>query len=128
MCSFFDAWRSGAYANAIELLHRYFDYTMDSQQAELSIKTYHQYALLHLAVLHADFGCYGEAISSMNECIATGMSIMCSSPTFLLTHCSTREPGCALSTFRPIMAGSPAEGLPGLCSDGERNGRERYCW
>jgi anaphase-promoting complex subunit 5 len=69
-CSFFDAWRSGAYNKAIELLHRYFDYTMESQGTD-TIKTYHQYALLHLAVLHADFGCYGEAISAMNECIAT---------------------------------------------------------
>lgn len=68
--SFFDAWRSGAYNKAIELLHRYFDYTMESQGTD-HIKTYHQYALLHLAVLHADFGCYGEAISAMNECIAT---------------------------------------------------------
>ncbi|THV93801.1 hypothetical protein D6D26_08032 [Aureobasidium pullulans] len=68
--NFFDAWRSGAYNKAIELLHRYFDYTMESQGTD-HIKTYHQYALLHLAVLHADFGCYGEAISAMNECIAT---------------------------------------------------------
>ncbi|KAG9832935.1 hypothetical protein KCU98_g12608, partial [Aureobasidium melanogenum] len=68
--NFFDAWRSGAYNKAIELLHRYFDYTMESQGSD-HIKTYHQYALLHLAVLHADFGCYGEAISAMNECIAT---------------------------------------------------------
>lgn len=44
---------------------------MESQGVD-HIKTYHQYALLHLAVLHADFGCYGEAISAMNECIATG--------------------------------------------------------
>lgn len=43
---------------------------MESQGTD-HIKTYHQYALLHLAVLHADFGCYGEAISAMNECIAT---------------------------------------------------------
>ncbi|KAL1301515.1 hypothetical protein AAFC00_005758 [Neodothiora populina] len=69
--NFFDAWRGGAYNDAVELLHRYFDYTMEGHQAEQSIKTYHQYALLHLAVLHADFGCYGEAISAMNECIAT---------------------------------------------------------
>ncbi|KAF1344748.1 anaphase-promoting complex subunit 5-domain-containing protein [Delphinella strobiligena] len=69
--NFFDAWRSGAYNNAIDLLHRYFDYTMEGHHMEKTIKTYHQYALLHLAVLHADFGCYGEAISAMNECIAT---------------------------------------------------------
>lgn len=47
---------------------------MEGHHMEKTIKTYHQYALLHLAVLHADFGCYGEAISAMNECIATGQS------------------------------------------------------
>lgn len=71
-CSFFDAWRSGAYTAAIDHLHRYFDYTVEGHGADQNIKTYHQYALLHLAVLHADFGCYNEAISAMNECIATG--------------------------------------------------------
>ncbi|GAB7353578.1 hypothetical protein MBLNU459_g4004t2 [Dothideomycetes sp. NU459] len=69
--NFFDAWRGGAYNTAIELLHRYFDYTIEGHGAEYNIKTYHQYALLHLAVLHADFGCYSEAIATMNECIAT---------------------------------------------------------
>ncbi|KAG9660723.1 hypothetical protein KCU76_g19496, partial [Aureobasidium melanogenum] len=38
--NFFDAWRSGAYNKAIELLHRYFDYTMESQGSD-HIKTYH---------------------------------------------------------------------------------------
>lgn len=45
---------------------------MEGHNASQSIKTYHQYALLHLAVLHADFGRYDEAIAAMNECIATG--------------------------------------------------------
>lgn len=72
LASFFDAWRSGAYTTAIEHLHRYFDYTMEAQIMHNGIKTHHQYALLHLAVLHADFGCYTEAISAMSECIATG--------------------------------------------------------
>ena len=31
----------------------------------------YQYALLHMAVLHADFGCFDEAISAINETIAT---------------------------------------------------------
>lgn len=69
--SFFDAWRSGNYAAAIENLHRYFDYTMEAHLMGNGIQTHHQYALLHLAVLHADFGCYAEAISAMNECIST---------------------------------------------------------
>lgn len=71
--SFFDAWRSGAYTEAIDHLHRYFDYAIEGNGSTQNIKTYHQYALLHLAVLHADFGCYGEAIAAMNECIGTGM-------------------------------------------------------
>ncbi|KKY28967.1 putative anaphase-promoting complex protein [Diplodia seriata] len=34
-------------------------------------KTYYQYALLHMAILQADFGCFSEAIAAMNETIAT---------------------------------------------------------
>ncbi|PSK34827.1 hypothetical protein B9Z65_1410 [Elsinoe australis] len=69
--NFFNSWRSGAYSEAIDNLHRYFDYAMESYGSHQTIKTYHQYALLHLAVLHADFGSYEEAISAMDECIAT---------------------------------------------------------
>ncbi|KAF2150472.1 hypothetical protein K461DRAFT_280471 [Myriangium duriaei CBS 260.36] len=68
---FFDTWRCGAYSDAIDCLHRYFDYAVEGHGSSQNIKTYHQYALLHLAVLHADFGCYEEAIAAMNECIAT---------------------------------------------------------
>lgn len=34
-------------------------------------RTFYQYALLNLAILHADFGCYSEAIIAMHEAIAT---------------------------------------------------------
>jgi anaphase-promoting complex subunit 5 len=34
-------------------------------------KTYYQYALLHMAILQADFGCLGEAIAAINETIST---------------------------------------------------------
>jgi len=64
--SFFDAWRAGDYTNAFENLHRYFDYTMQARD-----KSYYQYALLHMAIFQADFGCFGEAIAAMNETIAT---------------------------------------------------------
>ena len=47
---------------------------MEGYSMHQNVKTYHQYALLHLAVLHADFGCYDEAIAAMSECIATGKS------------------------------------------------------
>ncbi|KAG8624236.1 hypothetical protein KVT40_007303 [Elsinoe batatas] len=69
--SFFTSWRSGAYNDAIDNLHRYFDYAMEGYGSHQAIKTYHQYALLHLAVLHADFGAYEEAIATMDECVAT---------------------------------------------------------
>ena len=32
---------------------------------------FYQYALLNLAILHADFGCYSEAVIAMQETIST---------------------------------------------------------
>lgn len=61
-----DAWRAGDYTAAFENLHRHFDYTTQTRD-----KSYYQYALLHMAILQADFGCFGEAIAAMNETIAT---------------------------------------------------------
>ena len=63
---FLDAWRSGDYTSAFDNLHRYFDYTMQSRD-----RTFYQYALLNLAILQADFGCYTGAIPAMQEAIAT---------------------------------------------------------
>ncbi|KAK7548388.1 anaphase-promoting complex subunit 5-domain-containing protein [Phyllosticta citricarpa] len=63
---FFDSWRAGDYTSAFDNLHRYFDYTVQTRE-----KTYYQYALLHMAILQADFGCFNEAIAAMNETIAT---------------------------------------------------------
>ena len=34
-------------------------------------RTFYQYALLNLAILHADFGCFSEAIVAMHETIDT---------------------------------------------------------
>lgn len=34
-------------------------------------RTFYQYALLNLAILQADFGCYSEAITAMQETIST---------------------------------------------------------
>ena len=34
-------------------------------------RTFYQYALLNLAILHADFGCYSEALTAMHETVAT---------------------------------------------------------
>ncbi len=65
-CSFLDAWRAGDYTSSFDNLHRYFDYTMQTGD-----KTYYQYALLHMAMLQADFGCYSGAIAAAHETIAT---------------------------------------------------------
>ncbi|KAF1982837.1 hypothetical protein K402DRAFT_339478 [Aulographum hederae CBS 113979] len=64
--NFFDSWRAGDYNKAFDSLHRYFDMTMQSQN-----RTYYQYALLHLAILHADFGAFKEAFLAMKETIIT---------------------------------------------------------
>ena len=66
LASFFDAWRAGDFTGATENLHRYFDYTVRNRD-----KTLYQYALLHMAILQADFGCFDEAVAAMNETIAT---------------------------------------------------------
>lgn len=34
-------------------------------------RTFYQYALLNLAILHADFGCNSEAVTAMQETIST---------------------------------------------------------
>ncbi|KAL8661367.1 MAG: hypothetical protein Q9202_005669 [Teloschistes flavicans] len=63
---FLDSWKSGDYPSSFDNLHRYFDYTMQSRDRAL-----YQYALLSLAILQADFGCFSEAIIAMRETIAT---------------------------------------------------------
>ncbi|KAL8699400.1 MAG: hypothetical protein Q9201_006029 [Fulgogasparrea decipioides] len=63
---FLDAWKAGDYPSSFDNLHRYFDYTMRSSDRAL-----YQYALLNLAILQADFGCFSEAIIAMQETIAT---------------------------------------------------------
>ncbi|KAL8722249.1 MAG: hypothetical protein Q9225_001236 [Loekoesia sp. 1 TL-2023] len=63
---FLEAWKAGDYPSSFENLHRYFDYTMQN-----GARGMYQYALLNLAILHADFGCFAEAITAMQETIAT---------------------------------------------------------
>ncbi|KAI9885676.1 MAG: hypothetical protein M1823_002545 [Watsoniomyces obsoletus] len=62
---FLDSWRSGDYSSSFEHLHRYFDYTMQTRD-----RTFYQYALLNLAIMQADFGCYAEAVTAMQETIS----------------------------------------------------------
>ena len=63
---FFDAWRAGDYVTAFDSLHQYFDYS-----PHLASKSQYQYALLHVAILQADFGKFSEAYATMRECVAT---------------------------------------------------------
>ncbi|EXJ82204.1 hypothetical protein A1O3_06017 [Capronia epimyces CBS 606.96] len=63
---FLDSWRAGDYFSAFDNLHRYFDYAMQNRE-----RAFYQYALLNLAILQADFGCYAEALPAMQEAIAT---------------------------------------------------------
>lgn len=64
--SFLDAWRAGDYSTSFDSLHRFFDYTMQNRD-----RLFYQYALLNLAVLQADFGCYEEAVAAMQETVTT---------------------------------------------------------
>ncbi|XWW94229.1 hypothetical protein V2A60_002172 [Cordyceps javanica] len=64
--SFLNAWRAGDYPSAFELLHRYFDYTMQYRD-----RLFYQYALMNLAVLQADFGCHRDAVTTMLETVTT---------------------------------------------------------
>ena len=63
---FLDAWRAGDYTTAFDCLHRYFDYTMQHRD-----RLFYQYALMNLAVLQADFGCFDEAVAAMLETVST---------------------------------------------------------
>ncbi|KAL5331253.1 hypothetical protein ACEPPN_000782 [Leptodophora sp. 'Broadleaf-Isolate-01'] len=64
--NFLDAWRAGDYPTSFDNLHRYFDYTMQNRD-----RLFYQYALMNLAVLQADFGCFDEAVAAMLETVST---------------------------------------------------------
>lgn len=63
---YLDAWRAGDYTSAFDNLHRYFDYTMHSNHD----RSAYQFALLNLAIIQADFECFSEAISAVQEAVA----------------------------------------------------------
>ncbi|KAJ5930671.1 hypothetical protein N7466_006164 [Penicillium verhagenii] len=63
---YLDAWRAGDYTSAFDNLHRYFDYTMHNNQD----RSAYQFALLNLAIIQADFECFSEAISAVQEAVA----------------------------------------------------------
>lgn len=66
MYRFLDAWRAGDYTSAFDNLHRYFDYTMHNNPD----RSAYQFALLNLAIIQADFECFSEAISAVQEAVA----------------------------------------------------------
>lgn len=66
VCRFLDSWRAGDLPNAFDYLHRYFDYTMQNRD-----RLFYQYALMNLAVLQAEFGCYAEAVDAMLQTVST---------------------------------------------------------
>lgn len=66
MGRYLDAWRAGDYTSAFDNLHRYFDYTMHNNQD----RSAYQFALLNLAIIQADFECFNEAISAVQEAVA----------------------------------------------------------
>ncbi|KAJ5965913.1 hypothetical protein N7481_012627 [Penicillium waksmanii] len=63
---YLDAWKAGDYTSAFDNLHRYFDYTMHSNLD----RSAYQFALLNLAIIQADFECFSEAISAVQEAVA----------------------------------------------------------
>jgi len=78
-------------------------------------KSYYQYALLHMAILQADFGCFSEAIASMNETIATArenQDISCLSFSMSwLNHLCKAYPREVKHAGYGEMLGSEREGL-----------------
>ncbi|KAI9715434.1 MAG: anaphase promoting complex subunit 5 [Chrysothrix sp. TS-e1954] len=63
---FLDSWYAGDYQSSFDNLHRYYDYAMHNKG-----RSHYQYALLNMAILQADFGCYEDATAAMQETIAT---------------------------------------------------------
>lgn len=110
LVKFFDAWRAGDYTSAFDNLHRYYDYAMQTRD-----KMHYQYALLHMAILQADFGCFSEAIAAINETIATArenqdMSCLNFSLSWL-NHMSKAYPKQMKGAGYMGMIGSERDGL-----------------
>lgn len=110
LLKFFDAWRAGDYTSAFDNLHRYYDYAMQTRD-----KIHYQYALLHMAILQADFGCFSEAIAAINETIATArenqdMSCLNFSLSWL-NHMSKAYPKQMKGAGYMGMLGSERDGL-----------------
>ena len=75
----------------------------------------YQYALLNLAILHADFGCFSEAITAMQETISTArenhdMPCLNYSLSWLNQFCRT-HPREMMETQKKGVLGSEKEAL-----------------
>ena len=107
---FFDAWKAGDYSSAFDNLHQYYDYATQARE-----KVHYQYALLHMAILQADFGCFGEAVAAINETIASArenqdMSCLHFSLSWL-NHMSKAYPKQLKDVGYMGMLGSERDGL-----------------
>ncbi|KAM5452455.1 APC5 protein [Microsporum audouinii] len=112
---FLDSWKAGDHPSSLDHLHRYFDYTVQTRD-----RTFYQYALLNLALLQADFGCHGEAISAIQETIAIGrenhdMNCLNYSMTWLY-HFGKMSPGDLKDIQDTGMLGGDKEALAFLQS------------
>ncbi|KAF3054990.1 Anaphase-promoting complex subunit 5 [Daldinia childiae] len=119
--SYLDAWRAGDYSTSFDYLHRYFDYTMQNRD-----RSFYQYALMNLAVLQADFGCYKEAISAMLETVSTArenrdMTCLNFALNWLF-HFGRAHPGITKELESSSMLGTGKESLAFLRSRAKETG------
>lgn len=109
--------------SSFDNLHRYFDYTLQNRD-----KQHYQYALLHMAILHADFGCFSEAIAAINETISTArenQDMICLNYSLSwLYHLSKAYPTRMKGAGYGGMLGSEKEGLVFL----KTKAREARLW
>ena len=119
--SFLDAWRAGDYPTSFDSLHRFFDYTMRNRD-----RLFYQYALLNLAVLQADFGCYQEAVAAMHETVSTArenkdMGCLNFSLSWLY-HFGKAHPSVITDADKSNMLGVEREGLAFLRAKAKESG------
>jgi anaphase-promoting complex subunit 5 len=89
-------------------------------------RTFYQYALLNLAILQADFGCYSEALAAMRETIATAREnkdLGCLNFSLSwLYHFGKVHPGETNRDTKGGMMGVEREGLAFLKAKAKENG------
>lgn len=88
-------------------------------------KTYYQYALLHMAILQADFGCIDEAMAAMNETISTArenQDINCLNFSLSwLSHLRKAHPSAMKTDKNESVLGSERSGLAFLKAKAKEN-------